>query len=264
MDFSFVQISDHHLLDTEEALRRGFSPAYAFRKVMRHIAETVGGRIDFIVSTGDLVEPPSAAAYVSLREMLALQVDAPPPGPQRVSIEGLRDMPMYFLPGNHDERALFRRAFSRSTGDDFLVNARFEHQGVQFVCIDWGENPKAVASAELLAFLSGALESGAPSIILSHHHVLPIGSRWLDDFIAEDIDAFWRIVSRWNVLGILCGHVHITYEKQKAGIPVYGVRSTAYPFVLQDEPLIALQPPHYRLVSVRDGLLTTRVFEVPI
>ncbi len=264
MDFSFVQISDHHLLDTEEELRRGFSPAYAFRRVMRHIAETVGRRIDFIVSTGDLVDPPSAAAYASLREMLAMRVDAPPPGPQRVSIEGLHDTPMYFLPGNHDERTLFRRALFRAAEDDFLVNARFEHKGVQFVCIDWGSDAKAVAFPEMLAFLSGALESGLPSVLLSHHHVLPIGSRWLDDFIAEDIDAFWKIVSGRNVLGILCGHTHITYEKQRAGIPVYGVRSTAYPFAFQDEPLIALQPPHYRLVSVRDNLLTTRVFEVPI
>jgi hypothetical protein len=50
MTFSFVQITDHHLSTSEDALVRGFSPAYAFRAVLRHIAENVADTIDFIFS----------------------------------------------------------------------------------------------------------------------------------------------------------------------------------------------------------------------
>ena len=53
MSFSFVQITDHHLCDTETLLLQGYSPAYAFRTVMRHIAEHVASHIDFLVTTGD-------------------------------------------------------------------------------------------------------------------------------------------------------------------------------------------------------------------
>jgi Icc protein len=148
------------------------------------------------------------------------------------------------------------------------MNVAFQHKGVQFICLDWGAQPKAVASPELFDFLSQALESELPSVILTHHHLVPIGSRWLDEFIADDIDQFWEIVTApgvsHKVLGMICGHVHMTYEEQVAGIPVLGLRSTAFPFAHTDEPLRTLQPPHYRLVTIQDGILTSRIYEVPL
>ena len=67
-----------------------------------------------------------------------------------------------------------------------------------------------------------------------------------------------------GVLGIFCGHTHISYEIEVAGIPVMGVRSTAFQFLLQDAPLTTLQPPHYRKVTVRDGVMTSELFEVKL
>jgi len=66
------------------------------------------------------------------------------------------------------------------------------------------------------------------------------------------------------VLGILCGHTHMTYEEEYKGIPILGLRSTAFPFARTDEPLMLLAPPHYRVVHIQDGVLTSRIFEVPI
>src|SRR5512134_2833564 len=99
-DFSFIQITDHHLLESEEAHREGFVPGHALRMVMRHIAENVADKSDFIISTGDLVEPPSEAAYECAIQLLGLDSSAARPGPQHTTVEGLRGYPMYFLPGN--------------------------------------------------------------------------------------------------------------------------------------------------------------------
>jgi 3',5'-cyclic AMP phosphodiesterase CpdA len=66
-DFSFVQITDHHLLEAEDQLREGFCPGHALRMVMRHIAQNVADKADFVISTGDLVEPATDAAYESPR-----------------------------------------------------------------------------------------------------------------------------------------------------------------------------------------------------
>ena len=66
------------------------------------------------------------------------------------------------------------------------------------------------------------------------------------------------------MLVILCGDVHTTYETLVVGIPVLGLRSTTFQFALQDEPLLCLQPPHYRFVTIQDGILTSRTFEVPL
>ena len=262
MTFSFVHISDHHLHESEDRLVRGFSPAHAFRSVMRSIGEKAASKIDFIVSTGDLVEPATDATYHTLRSMLQLEGHTKPPGPYAASIEGMQKMPMYFMPGNHDDREPFFRNLFPSAADCERMNVTFEHKGIQFICVDWGQEPKASSSADLFPFLRSALQAGKPSIVLSHHHLVPTGSRWLDNFIADDIDEFWETLQEGNVLGVLSGHVHMSYEQVVGEIPVFGLRSTAFPFALTDRPLLTLQPPQYRLVTVQDGVLTSRIYEV--
>ncbi len=265
MAFSFVHISDHHLCEFEETLRRGFSPAYAMRSVMKNIYDQVGSQIDFIVSTGDLVEPSTDIAYQSARKLLgAREEPAIAPGPIYFSSFGFKNFRMVLLPGNHDDRQPYYSAFFHQRSNNPLVNTSFMHKRVQFVCLDWGAAAKGVAYAETLSFLERTLESGNPSLLLMHHHVLPIGSAWLDNFIPDGIDKFWEILKGKHVLGILSGHAHITYELEKDGIPVMGVRSTAFPFLLSDEPVMVLQPPHYRLVTIDGNQLTSKIYEVPI
>ena len=264
MSFSFIHITDHHLSESESSLVRGFSLSHAFRAVMRHIAENAAPYADFLITTGDLVEPASNVAYRTLVHMLDVQGDsAEAPGPLRVSMEGLQAFPMYFLPGNHDDRNDFFLCLYPRTPPMPLMNLAFLHKGVQFICLDWGLQSKAIAHPETLDFLARSLEAGLPSIILMHHHLVSIGSRWLDGFVLDD-ERFWEIVSNRNVMGIFCGHVHITYDKVVEGIPVLGLRSTAFPLALQNEPLLCLLPPHYRFVTIQNDILTTRVFEVPL
>ncbi len=265
MAFSFIQITDHHLCESETQLRLGFSPAYAFRAVLRHIAEHVADQADFIISTGDLSEPATDQAYQTVRQMLEVENQvAASPGPYAVSIEGLRRFPMYFLPGNHDDRRVFVRNLFPPTAPAPLLNASFKHQDIQFICLDWGTEAKSVIYPETLDFLRRALRNPAPSIVIMHHHLTPLGRRWLDDFIADDADRFWEAVAGQNVLGVFCGHAHTTYELTVKNIPVFGLRSTAFPFAPLDEILMCLQPPHYRLITIQDGRLRTQIFEVPL
>jgi 3',5'-cyclic-AMP phosphodiesterase len=262
--FSFVQITDHHLGETETALTSGYSTAHALRTVLCHIAEHVADHIDFVVSTGDLVDAPTEKSYQNLCQMLNLRALSPAPGPQFVTCEGLQAFPMYFLPGNHDDRDTFFRHLFPQMSPTPLMNGAFQHKGVQFICLDWGPQAKAVAHPEMLDFLANTLQKKLPSILLMHYHLVPVGSRWIDRLLSDEDEAFWEIMRTHQVLGIFCGHAHVTYEKEVSGIPVFGLRSTAPQFVLQDDPLLCLQPPHYRLVTIHDGLLTTRVFEVPL
>lgn len=266
MAFSFVQITDHHLCETETQLRLGFSPAYTFRAVLRHIAEHVAARIDFIISTGDLIEPSTDRAYETLRQMLDLQEQTvAAPGPLAVSSEGLHRFPMYFLPGNHDDRAVFYRNLFPLTAPALLLNTRFMYQDIQFICLDWGTEAKGIIYPETLDFLQQALRHAAPSIVIMHHHLAPFGRPWLDKFIPDDADRFWDTIGGQNVLGVFCGHAHATHELIVRGIPVFGLRSTAFSFApLDGEIVLCLRPPHYRLITVQNGTLHTQVFEVPL
>jgi 3',5'-cyclic AMP phosphodiesterase CpdA len=269
-NFSFIQITDHHLLESEDAHREGFVPGHALRQVMRHIAENTADKADFILSTGDLVEPPTEAAYGCAASLLGLDTtaSAAAPGPWHVNTEGLRDYPMYFLPGNHDDREMVTRCLFRGSAPVALYNFTFEHKGIQFIFMDWGPESKAVFLPETREFLARALKSDLPSVIVCHQHVKKIGSRWLDSFLADELDEFWSIVSypgtKEKVLGILCGHVHITYEDEYEGIQILGLRSTAYPFAKTDDVTVILAPPHYRFVSIQNDILTSRIYKVLI
>jgi len=266
--FSFIQITDHHLLASEEQLREGFSPGYALRMVIRHIAENVAEKVDFIISTGDLVDPCTDENFQGVVKFLGVNSSALLPGPQKINIEGLQDFPMYFLPGNHDDREMFTRYLFSKSRPLNLYNFTFVHKGVQFVFMDWGPETKAHLFPETREFLAEALNAEIPSVIVCHQHVRKIGSRWLDEFLADNLDEFWEVVIdpkvKKKVLGILCGHTHITYEEEYEGIPILGLRSTAFPFAKRDEMLMLLAPPHYRYVCVQDGILSSRIYEVPL
>ena len=92
-----------------------------------------------------------------------------------------------------------------------LYNLTFVHKGVQFIFMDWGPKSKAVLPARDTQVSAPGIKIGVASVIVCHQHVKPIGSRWLDNFIADEIDDFWEIVTepgiQEKVLGILCGHV---------------------------------------------------------
>jgi Icc protein len=265
MNFSFIQITDHHLRESEELLTRGYSTAYAFRVVMRHIAQNWADRIDFIVTTGDLVDTGTDAEYQQFRRMLGITEASCAPGPQRVNIEGVREMPMYFLPGNHDPRAAFYRNMFSLEAPRELMNVTFARKEVQFVCLDWGGENKALAYPELLAHLARALDSNAPTIIWMHHAITPIGISRLDSFLPDDLGAFKDAIRKGNVLGILHGHFHETYESHLEGIPIFGTRATTFSFAPEgDRVLLVLRPPHYRVIHFQDGNLSTEVVEVPL
>ena len=265
MTFSFVQITDHHLLETEDGLIRGFAPAPALRAVLRHMAGSAAAAADFIVSTGDLVNNGTAGEYHAARRLLGLAgVPAAAPGPLTLTAEGLREKPFYCLPGNHDDREHFFTTLFGEAQARPLLNASFVHQGIQFVCLDVGPEVKGTLHAETLDFLAQALKAEMPAIVLIHHAVAPVGASWMDNFLADDMSPFWKALEGHAVLGILSGHLHNTYEQLVNNIPVLGLRATVFQFVVQDEPLIALLPPQYRLVTVHDGALTSRVYAVAL
>ena len=184
------------------------------------------------------------------------------PGPGYLNAEGLSELPIYFLPGNHDDRENFYTLFAKE-GQLGLMNAAFEHKGVRFICLDLSPEVKGDMSEETLGFLREHL-SDQPTIILTHHPLVKVGSKWLDKYLADNLDSFWELLKGKNIFGTLSGHVHISYAQQVNGIPVIGTRSTAFQFAPQDEKLIVLWPPHIRMVSVAGTSLSTRLIEVPL
>ena len=263
MSFSFAHISDHHLLHREDELKLGFSPGYAFRKVLHTFGDQLAGEIDFVVSGGDLVETADIESYEMAKQMLGLRAGDTAPGPGTLNAEGLEGLLIYFLPGNHDDRENFYNALFPEQTTHGLMNAQFEHKGVHFICLDLSPDVKGDMSDESFGFLSAQL-TDQPTIILTHHPLVKVGAKWLDKYLADNLDRFWDLLSKKKVLCTLSGHVHISYEQEVRGIQVMGTRSTAFAFAPQDEKLICLWPPHIRVVTVNGERITSRLIEVPL
>ena len=264
--FSFIQVTDHHLGDHPAHLHNGYPTNFIFEHTLHQIAAG-GHSADFLISTGDVVDPPTADGYAQLRTCLGIENASTVPGPLQITKPGLPRLPFYCIPGNHDDRTVMAEVLFAAHPAG-LVNTVFVHKGMQFICLDWGEGSQAASSPGFWAFLEKALSSSLPSILISHHAVVPVGTRWLDSFVAEDVGRFWEIVTspgaNSRVMGILCGHTHITYDKIVDNIPVLGLRSTCYTFALADHVQAVIDSPHYRLVTIKDGILTSRIYEVPI
>jgi 3',5'-cyclic AMP phosphodiesterase CpdA len=284
-DFTFVQITDHHLGPSEHSLRKGFLLAYGFRAVLKDIAAHWADKIDFIVSTGDIVSGGTPTEYANVCRMLKLGKDSAPPGPQRVSIGDRREVPMYFIPGNHDDRSQFCRGlFDRDCAHNPLHLA-FRHKGVHFVAPDWGpEEPDGTkpatryyrfvdgggvapdTTADLAKWLADATSDNEPTIILSHYAPLVVENVWDERQVPRSIERFWDVVKeRNNVMAIVCGHVHQTFEAHVGAVPVLGLAATCFQHILYDgEYVRAILPPQYRVVEMKDGGLKSTVYTVEL
>jgi len=264
MALSFIQITDHHLGATEHTYNYGYATAHALGRVLDHIAEADGWGAEFLVCTGDLVNGGTREEYAFFRRFVGLQGVAAAPGPLALSRGRVRNLPAYFIPGNHDVRGVFFNGFFSGT-PAAGANMAFEHKGLQFLCLDFGTGRRAgEVLPETLAFLRERLAAGRPTVLFMHYHPVPVGIPWLDEEVPERIDAFWDVAASGRVLAVFFGHAHTTVEARVKGIPVMGLRSTNFQFAPTEQPLYCLLPPHYRVVTVDHDALTSQIHEVPL
>jgi 3',5'-cyclic-AMP phosphodiesterase len=258
----FIQITDHHLAQGD--LLWGYSTGHALRRVLAHIAEHAGP-LDFIISTGDLVEHGTEHEYRAFLELIGAAPGGAFPGPLRAHGQGLGGVPFYAIPGNHDVRPLMANTMFPASPPAERLQGWFEQGGVRFVCVDWGGENKATPAPGLAEYLNLALD-GTPAVLLMHHHIAPMGHPRLDALIADEVAEFADRIAGCGVLAILSGHTHATFERSLAGMPAFGLRSTCFQFAPGpgDSLLRCIQPLHYRVVTIADGALTTEVVEVSL
>ena len=84
-----------------------------------------------------------------------------------------------------------------------------------------------------LDFLQQALQNNPnkQALICVHHHVLPVGSAWLDQHILKNNDVFLDLIKPFsNVVAVLSGHVHQARDTKKNGVRFITTPSTCVQF----------------------------------
>lgn len=272
--FCFIQITDCHLMDTPDSLLRGLCTHFTLRRVLQHVARHQADKVDFILGTGDYVCFPTDRQYRCFADAVQLRPNGPFPGPPTLGFAGLADMPVYFLPGNHDGNEPFIGCLFPGSPVPDSLDFAFTHKGVRFICLDTPRyvlrplphpdlDPMCESSMRLLEHECASLSDDTPIVVAMHLPAAPIAELpWAACEIPSDMDRAWQLLARKNVLAVLHGHVHATKERMVNGVPVLSLRATANQWADGPELIPTTQRPHYRVVRIHDGRFSHENVEV--
>jgi 3',5'-cyclic-AMP phosphodiesterase len=168
-----------------------------------------------VLVTGDIAGHALDAEYELARELLA------PLG-----------VPLFVLPGNHDDRAALRRTFRLPGAGGEPVLYAADAGPLRLVVLDStrpGEDAGEL-DRERLEWLDATLaEADAPTLVALHHPPLSTGFPAIDDIglPARDRAALGAVVARHpHVRRIVAGHVHRAVAAELGGRSVLAAPST--------------------------------------
>lgn len=194
----FAQITDFHLKCDGQLLRDVLDSAATLKAAVEHL-NGLDPRPDLVFATGDLVNHPDKNTYRALRD----QLDE-------------LEMPVYVLPGNHDDRDMLRETFADLgylPRDGEFLHYTIEDHRLRFIALD----THVVGSvggemcARRLAWLEDRLaeEPTRPTVIAMHHPPFVTGLDFMDKHTFQGGDAMEAVVRRYpSVERVIAGHMH--------------------------------------------------------
>ncbi len=239
-----AQLSDPHIGTGPGFLGGRMDTLAALHRAVAHVAGLTP-RPDLVLLTGDLTERGTAAEYAAVAAALAAL-----------------PMPVYAVPGNHDDPKVARDALPRCMpvadgAPDGSCCYHLRQGGLHLIALDTvvPRQSHGALGAAKLAWLARTLEAcrGEPVLIFMHHPPLPTGIETMDACsLMEGGDALAALIrGHGQVQGVLCGHLHRPVQMQFGGAPLHVAPSVAHQIALDlnpGAPLHArLEPPKISL-----------------
>jgi 3',5'-cyclic AMP phosphodiesterase CpdA len=219
MNKSFLHLSDTHFLRQYPPGGQGYLSLFNTmtppgQQIRRCFDLAAAWPLDFVLLTGDLTEGGQAEDYAALRAIFDQQ---------------LKDTPLLVTLGNHDVKPAFYEGWLGQPASQAPYNTVTELEGLLVISLDNSRagRPNGEISRESLDWLEGVLAEagGKPSILITHHHLLP-GQYELPP--AEGAGALAEIVAGSGILGVFCGHTHHNYSGWFAGKPYFTADSLSF------------------------------------
>lgn len=235
-----AQISDTHIKG-EGVLAYGHIDTSGFlSRAVDHILH-LDPRPDVVLATGDLVDAGTPAEYARLRHLLV-------PLP----------MPVYLIPGNHDNRDALRATFADQPWmpREGFIQYVVDDGPLRLIAVDTliPGKPSGRVDAERLRWLDARLgEAPAkPTAIFMHHPPFKTAIDYMDEIGLDGADAMAEVVRRHpQVERVLCGHLHRSIQARWAGTLALTAPATAHQVGLDVRPrnglMVTLEPPGYAL-----------------
>lgn len=214
-----AQISDPHVGLPGRLIHGCIDAAARLQRCVEHILGLEPAP-DVVVASGDLVDEGAAEEYERLRELLAPLA-----------------MPVYLMPGNHDDcadlRAVFREhRYFPAEGALFYAVDDYPLRMIMLDTVVPGMDGGSLG-AEQLEWLSAQLAAApdSPVAIFMHHPPLMTGIHGMDEIAldSESMAALATLAARHpQIERIACGHVHRPLHSRWRGTAVTVCPSTAY------------------------------------
>lgn len=239
-----LQFSDCHLLGDPTATLKGWDTYHMLEKLL-HSALSRHADIDMLLFTGDISQDESAASYRRLVDLLHST-----------------NVPVFALPGNHDNVETMRSVFAGYISYDPYIHLK----NWQILLIDStvaGYIGGHIAESEL-KLLDEMLDKSVsvPTVLALHHPPVPIGSPWMDAMGLANADELFDCVKNHpHVKVILFGHAHQVFDCEYQGIRILGAPSTCFQFMPGcKEFTLDPQPQGYRQLEFgKNDLISTTI-----
>ncbi len=242
-----VQLSDSHLFAQADGRLLGMETRDSLARVIERVLQEQP-RIDLVLATGDLSQDGSVASYQRFRDLTAII-----PAPAR------------WIPGNHDDMPTMREAFA----DSGLLEPVADVGAWRVVLLDSsivGAVPGHLDDGQLALLERALSEAGERHVLIClHHHPVSIGCRWMEPIGLRNADALFAVLDRFpRVRGVLWGHVHQAFDRERNGVRLLASPSTCVQFAPGSEQFqVGQEAPGYRWLRLHaDGTLETDVSRV--
>jgi len=240
-----LHLTDTHLFADAGSRLRGVETHRTLSLVLEHALQGAHGA-DAMLVTGDLAQDESAGAYANFRAML-----------------GACGLPVWCLPGNHDAPGFMTEVLADSP---FQVGGALDSEAWSVLLLNShvaGEHGGRLAETELQWLRAALAQRESRHVLLAiHHHVLPLGSLWLDELsLGNAADLLAIIDQAPQVRAVLAGHVHQASELERRGVRYLTTPSTCFQFLPGvDTFAIDRRPPGFRRLALQpDGRIETEV-----
>ncbi len=234
------QISDLHIKPERQLAYGVVDTATMLERCIAHIGR-LPQRPDAVIATGDLVDGGTSAEYALLRELLSPLT-----------------MPVYLMPGNHDERQALRQVFddhhylhSTSAFIQYVIDD-FPLRLIALDTVIPGQSGGALCDARLTWLDRALIASGKPTVIALHHPPFTTGIGHMDRIALDSSDKLQRIIARHpQVERVIAGHLHRPITVRFGGTIASTCPSPAHQVVLDLAPdadaRFIMEPPAFQL-----------------